>query len=42
MTERDLTRVHAHTHTHTHIYLFKLFSMIGFYKTLNMVPGAIQ
>ena len=42
MTERDLTRVHAHTHTHTHIYLFKLFSMIGFYKTLNMVPCAIQ
>ena len=34
----------AYIHKHTHIYkfLFRLFSIIGYYEILNIVPSAIQ
>ena len=35
------THTHTHTHTRTHIF-FRFFSIIGYYKILDMVPCAIQ
>ena len=29
-------------HTHTHTFFSRFFSMIGYYKILNIVPCAIQ
>ena len=34
--------IHTHTHTHTHTLFFKVFSLIGYYKILSIVPCAIQ
>ena len=30
------------THKHTHIFFFRFFSITGYYKTLNIVPCAVQ
>ena len=35
-----MATTHTYTHTHSHIYVF--FSIIGYYKILNIVPCAIQ
>ena len=32
--------IFRYTHTHTHIYIF--FSIVSYYKTLNIVPYTIQ
>ena len=37
-----LLYIYVHTHTYTHIYFFRFFSIIGYYKVLNIVPCAIQ
>ena len=31
-----------HTHTHTHICIFRFFSLVGYYRILNIVPCAVQ
>ena len=31
-----------YTHTHTYIYFFRFFSIIGYYKILNIIPCALQ
>ena len=30
-----------YTYAHIYIFFFRLFSIIGYYKTLNIVPCAI-
>ena len=38
-------RVCTHTYIHTHIYIvffFKFFSIVGYYKILNIVPFAVS
>ena len=47
MTERlnsNNTHTNIYTHTHTCIYIifFRLFSLIGYYKILSIVPCVIQ
>ena len=34
------THTHTHTHTYTHLFFFRFFSIIGYYKILNIVPYA--
>ena len=34
--------IHIHTHTHIHVFFFRFFSLIGYYKTLNIVPCVIR
>ena len=36
------TYTHTHIYTHTYISFFRFFSIIGYYKTVNIVPCAIQ
>ena len=33
--------VYTHTHTHTHVFFFRFFSIVDYYKVLNIVPCAI-
>ena len=33
---------HAHPHTHTYIFFFIFFSIVVYYRILNIVPCAIQ
>ena len=34
--------IYIYTHTHTHTSLFRFFTIIGYYKILNIVPHAMQ
>ena len=34
--------IYIYTHTHIYIFFFRFFSIIGYYKILNIVPCAIQ
>ena len=33
--------IHIYMHIYTHVYLFVLFSIIGYYKILNIVPCTV-
>ena len=31
-----------HTHAHIHIFFFRLFSIIGYYMILNVIPHPLE
>ena len=34
--------IYIYIYTHTHIFFFRLFSTVGYYKILNVVPCGTQ
>ena len=46
ISNRDLlyskVTIHKHTHILKHTFFFRFFSILGYYKILNIVPWAVQ